>query len=157
MIGTDARPSTRQLIILAGGHASISAAARSRVWWRCHRRIIADYLLASGVPVAHIMGRGKVVPAKLTPGIRSLPGGKLIYPGGEGGPVDDSQTLLALSLQRACVATITHPPGAAGRGQPSASRLTERILMSAFGTKRSQAPPQDTSAKRREADPRGRH
>ena len=61
------------------------------VWWRCHRRIIADYLLASGVPVAHIMGRGKVVPAKLTPGIRSLPGGKLIYPGGEGGPVDDSQ------------------------------------------------------------------
>ena len=62
------------------------------VWWRCHRRIIADYLLASGVAVAHIMERGKVVPAKLTPGIRSLPGGKLIYPGGEGGPVDDSQT-----------------------------------------------------------------
>ncbi|MDQ6702845.1 MAG: DUF488 domain-containing protein, partial [Pseudomonadota bacterium] len=26
------------------------------VWWRCHRRIIADYLLAEGVPVAHIMG-----------------------------------------------------------------------------------------------------
>ena len=50
------------------------------VWWRCRRRIIADYLLASGVPVAHIMGRGKVVPAKLTPGIRSLPGGALVYP-----------------------------------------------------------------------------
>lgn len=62
------------------------------VWWRCHRRIIADYLLASGVPVAHIMGHGKIVPAKLTPGVRSLTGGKLIYPGGEGGPVDDSQT-----------------------------------------------------------------
>ncbi|MGH6850049.1 MAG: DUF488 family protein [Methylocella sp.] len=50
------------------------------VWWRCHRRIIADYLLAEGVPVAHIMGHNKIDPAKLTPGVRSLPGGTLIYP-----------------------------------------------------------------------------
>jgi uncharacterized protein (DUF488 family) len=28
------------------------------VWWRCHRRIIADYLLAAGKPVFHIMGPG---------------------------------------------------------------------------------------------------
>ena len=25
------------------------------VWWRCHRRIITDYLLARAVPVLHIM------------------------------------------------------------------------------------------------------
>ena len=50
------------------------------VWWRCHRRIIADYLLAEGVPVAHIMGHNKIDPAKLTPGVRSLPGGTLVYP-----------------------------------------------------------------------------
>ncbi len=50
------------------------------VWWRCHRRIIADYLLAEGVPVAHIMGHNKIDPAKLTPGVRSLPSGTLIYP-----------------------------------------------------------------------------
>jgi uncharacterized protein (DUF488 family) len=49
------------------------------VWWRCHRRIIADYLLATGTPVAHIMGRGKIVPAKLTPGVRSSTGGVLVY------------------------------------------------------------------------------
>jgi uncharacterized protein (DUF488 family) len=59
------------------------------VWWRCHRRIIADYLLAKGVPVAHVMGHGKVVPAKLTPGIRSLPDGTLTYPAGEEGSADD--------------------------------------------------------------------
>jgi uncharacterized protein (DUF488 family) len=53
------------------------------VWWRCHRRIIADYLLADGVPVAHIMGHNKIEPAKLTPGVRSLPGGTLIYPAAE--------------------------------------------------------------------------
>jgi uncharacterized protein (DUF488 family) len=49
------------------------------VWWRCHRRIIADYLLATGTPVAHIMGRGKIVPAKLTPGVRFSTGGVLVY------------------------------------------------------------------------------
>lgn len=50
------------------------------VWWRCHRRIIADYLLAEGVPVAHIMGRDKIDPAKLTPGVQPQPGGTLVYP-----------------------------------------------------------------------------
>ena len=50
------------------------------VWWRCHRRIIADYLLAHGIAVVHIMGSGKFVPAKVTPGARVLPGGALVYP-----------------------------------------------------------------------------
>jgi uncharacterized protein (DUF488 family) len=50
------------------------------VWWRCHRRIIADYLLAEGISVEHIMGVNTIDPAKLTPGVRSLPGGTLIYP-----------------------------------------------------------------------------
>lgn len=50
------------------------------VWWRCHRRIIADYLLAQGVPVIHIMGSGKVDPAKLTSGAHVLTNGTLVYP-----------------------------------------------------------------------------
>jgi uncharacterized protein (DUF488 family) len=53
------------------------------VWWRCHRRIITDYLLAQGVPVMHIMGLNKIDPAKLTPGVQSLPDGTLIYPAAE--------------------------------------------------------------------------
>jgi uncharacterized protein (DUF488 family) len=51
------------------------------VWWRCHRRIITDYLLAAGVPVWHIMGPGKAEPASLTPGAQRLPDGAIIYPG----------------------------------------------------------------------------
>jgi len=31
------------------------------VWWRCHRRIISDYLLADGLAVAHVMGPGRIV------------------------------------------------------------------------------------------------
>ena len=50
------------------------------VWWRCHRRIIADYLLAEGVAVSHIMGPDKIDPAKPTLGVRLLPGGTLVYP-----------------------------------------------------------------------------
>src|SRR5579863_5591909 len=50
------------------------------VWWRCHRRIIADYLLTQGVPVMHIMGLDKIDPAKLTPGASVLPDGTLLYP-----------------------------------------------------------------------------
>jgi len=62
------------------------------VWWRCHRRIIADYLLSKRIPVAHVMGHGKVVPAKLTPGIRSLPDGTLTYPAGEESSADESHS-----------------------------------------------------------------
>jgi uncharacterized protein (DUF488 family) len=50
------------------------------VWWECHRRIIADYLIAGGITVAHIVGPGKIDLATLTPGARLLPGGQLRYP-----------------------------------------------------------------------------
>jgi uncharacterized protein (DUF488 family) len=49
------------------------------VWWRCHRRIIADYLLARGLAVTHIMGKAKLEPATPTPGARSLPDGTIRY------------------------------------------------------------------------------
>jgi len=50
------------------------------VWWRCHRRIIADYLVTSGVPVGHIMGAGKIEPATLTPSAEIAADGTLVYP-----------------------------------------------------------------------------
>jgi uncharacterized protein (DUF488 family) len=50
------------------------------VWWRCHRRIIADYLLASGGEVFHILGRGRIDLALITPGAILGPMGTLIYP-----------------------------------------------------------------------------
>jgi len=50
------------------------------VWWRCHRRIIADYLLATGAQVCHVLSATKVEPARLTPAARIQPDGTLIYP-----------------------------------------------------------------------------
>jgi uncharacterized protein (DUF488 family) len=50
------------------------------VWWRCHRRIIADYLLARGVRVRHIFDEAKAEDATPTPFLRRAPGGMLVYP-----------------------------------------------------------------------------
>jgi hypothetical protein len=49
------------------------------VWWRCHRRIIADYLMLHGRSVIHLMGDGRGEPAKLTPAARERDG-RLVYP-----------------------------------------------------------------------------
>ena len=45
------------------------------LWWRCHRRIIADYLLSKNELVFHILGVTDIKPAKLTPGAVASPGG----------------------------------------------------------------------------------
>lgn len=51
------------------------------VWWRCHRRIVADYLLAAGETVFHILGAGHIELAQLTPGA-VIAGSEIVYPGG---------------------------------------------------------------------------
>jgi uncharacterized protein (DUF488 family) len=50
------------------------------VWWRCHRRIIADYLMARGEIVFHIMGRGRLQSARLTKGAVIRTDGTVVYP-----------------------------------------------------------------------------
>jgi uncharacterized protein (DUF488 family) len=70
-----------ELTALARDHRCAIMCAEA-VWWRCHRRIIADYLLNRGVPVVHIIGEGKLQPATMTPGAQARPGGGILYPGG---------------------------------------------------------------------------
>ena len=50
------------------------------VWWRCHRRFVADYLLNAGRDVFHLMSADRVEPAKINPAARQVPEG-LVYPG----------------------------------------------------------------------------
>ena len=50
------------------------------VWWRCHRRIIADYLLAEGETVLHIMAPGQIEPARPTEAAQRDAAGHLVYP-----------------------------------------------------------------------------
>jgi uncharacterized protein (DUF488 family) len=69
------------------GHARRCAVmCAEAVWWRCHRRIIADHLIAAGDKVFHILGMGRIEPARLTRGARPGTAGALIYPAAGAGP-----------------------------------------------------------------------
>jgi uncharacterized protein (DUF488 family) len=78
-----ASPAFRQgldeLIALARDNRTAIMCAEA-VWWRCHRRIVSDYLLVSGVAVNHILGPSKIDPATLTPGAHPLADGTILYP-----------------------------------------------------------------------------
>ncbi len=50
------------------------------LWWRCHRRLIADFAaVARRAPVHHLMHNGRLVPHPPTPGVRLRPDGLLVY------------------------------------------------------------------------------
>jgi uncharacterized protein (DUF488 family) len=63
-----------------GKSARSSVMCAESVWWRCHRRIIADYLIAAGEDVFHILGQGHIERAHLTPAARLGPKEILTYP-----------------------------------------------------------------------------
>lgn len=51
------------------------------VWWRCHRRIIADHLIAAGTTVVHVLGPGHADDASLSLGAHRSKDGDVTYPG----------------------------------------------------------------------------
>jgi uncharacterized protein (DUF488 family) len=55
------------------------------VWWRCHRRIVTDYLLAHGHDVFHILDAPVPEPARITSAARPAAGGGLCYPAAQQG------------------------------------------------------------------------
>jgi uncharacterized protein (DUF488 family) len=57
------------LVASAAGKPTAAMCAES-LWWRCHRRMIADAVVASGNEVRHIMDRGKLDPHRLHPAAR---------------------------------------------------------------------------------------
>jgi uncharacterized protein (DUF488 family) len=79
---------TRDPLFLASMDRLLSQAADRRtavmcseaVWWRCHRRLIADFaLLARGVPVLHLMPDGRLTTHRPTPGARLRDDALLVY------------------------------------------------------------------------------
>ena len=54
------------------------------VYWRCHRRIIADWLIAAGVEVVDIFGPDRANPHDLTR-FAEIRDGRVVYPEGESG------------------------------------------------------------------------
>lgn len=72
------RAGLRALLALRRDHRVAMMCAEA-VWWRCHRRIVADHLLARGVPVEHLMSERIATPATLTP-FATITHGRVHYP-----------------------------------------------------------------------------
>ena len=59
--------------------APVAIMCAEAVWWRCHRRIVADYLVARGVPVLDILPPGPPEPHRLTAFAQLQPDGTILY------------------------------------------------------------------------------
>ncbi len=67
-------------LIALGRQQRCAMMCAEAVWWRCHRRIVADHLIARGESVFHLMGKGRIDQARLTEGARVQEDGVLTYP-----------------------------------------------------------------------------
>lgn len=76
----DFRAGMAELYEIGHGHVCAIMCAEA-VWWRCHRRIITDYLLAESHAVFHVMGPGKIERASMNPAATRQPDGTLLYAG----------------------------------------------------------------------------
>jgi uncharacterized protein (DUF488 family) len=70
-----------QLLAFSAERATAIMCAEA-VWWRCHRRILADYLMLRGREVFHLMGEDRAAPATMTPAAIARDG-HLVYPAPE--------------------------------------------------------------------------
>lgn len=73
------KESLKRLILLAKKKRVVVMCAEA-LPWRCHRRLIADAVIAKGLPVFDIMTKTRAVPHELPPWAR-LRSGRLSYPG----------------------------------------------------------------------------
>lgn len=67
-------------LVALGRERRCAVMCSEAVWWRCHRRIVADHLIARGESVFHLMGHDRIEPARLTEGASLLPSGAVAYP-----------------------------------------------------------------------------
>ena len=65
--------------------ASKSAAMCAEgLWWRCHRRLLADFVTAArGGPVRHLLHDGRIEEHRLSPSLRRRDDGLLVYDAGQ--------------------------------------------------------------------------
>jgi len=80
-----------QWLAEAGAERPTAFLCAETLWWRCHRRMIADALTVRGHTVAHLLRPGRTEPHVLHPAARVVDGGLLVYDrGGE-----DQQQMLS--------------------------------------------------------------
>ena len=82
MATSEFREGCRELLDVAAREPVVLVCAES-VWWRCHRRLLADHLvLVGGATVEHLLPDGRLDPHRPTPEARAA-GHLLVYDGGD--------------------------------------------------------------------------
>jgi uncharacterized protein (DUF488 family) len=61
-------------LVLLGRERRSAVMCSEAVWWRCHRRLIADHLIAAGETVFHLMSPVRAEPARVSDGARVVDG-----------------------------------------------------------------------------------
>jgi len=87
------RASVEELMSRAGTSRTAIMCAE-KLFWRCHRRLLSDYLVARGVEVKHIMEAGRLQTHSLSPGAVVTTDGEVIYPSPGTAEKPDSKHLL---------------------------------------------------------------
>lgn len=65
-------------LIETSRHTPTAVMCAESLWWRCHRRMLADALVAGGCDVQHIVEGGRLQPHRLHPAARMV-GREVIY------------------------------------------------------------------------------
>ncbi len=85
------RGTVRKLLETAAASTTAIMCAEA-LYWRCHRKLLSDYLVSHNAEVKHILKHGKLLDHNLTAGAVITEGGSVTYPsqadaGGLFGPV----------------------------------------------------------------------
>ncbi|MFN3346705.1 MAG: DUF488 family protein [Candidatus Bipolaricaulaceae bacterium] len=81
MLTEEFQRGVEQLVKL-GAQKRVAILCAERFWWRCHRRLLSDWLVAQGHKVIHIVDAGRTVDHALPPFAHAQAGG-VTYPGEE--------------------------------------------------------------------------
>jgi uncharacterized protein (DUF488 family) len=70
MSSTEFGAAVGELLDLASA-AHVAVMCSETVWWRCHRRLLADHIvLVNGLGVQHLFHEGRLAEHPITPGAR---------------------------------------------------------------------------------------
>jgi len=79
MMSGEFRDGVQELLTIASKSVTAYMCAEA-LYWRCHRRLLSDYLVAAGAEVLHILGARSLRPHEMTRGAVITSGRDVIYP-----------------------------------------------------------------------------
>ena len=69
-------------VLAEAGRTTVAVMCSESVWWRCHRRLVADVVvLGRGIPVDHLMPDGRLAPHRPSEGAVRGDDGEVRWPG----------------------------------------------------------------------------